>query len=387
MTSKMESIEQTSSNPKRKLGNVDDGEHFYSFDIEHEQSTKSFRCHSPTLTVNSNSNSNTNNNTLTNYQQTTKIIQEFNIQQLTTSDITVSSTINIKSTPKQQMKISNNDLLSEADFQRVVQDITPADRDLFDEFLNTIKQKTDDYLFLSSFDDLPSSSSASSSQEQDNISKRHSSLSLPTQTSSTISTDRRRNSITRGSSTIHYSPHSMPVTNRPTPPVAAAQTLKQMAVQHQQRIMYNQQQQQQQQQQLTSSYPNYPYNNNNNNNNSTRQYYQQTQISSDNDTNINSTSYYQPMCYSPVQQIAMSGYNHHSQQHSNIYGIQNYSYQTSSSFYQQPPPQPQQQPQQISTSSYSVANYSPSNGLLSTATTLPSSTFYSQEDNLPIIDL
>ncbi|CAF3692913.1 unnamed protein product, partial [Rotaria sordida] len=398
----MESIEQTSSNPKRKLGNVDDGEHFYSFDIEHEQSTKSFCCHSPTLTINSNSNNNNNNNnnnninnnnnnnnTLTNYQQTTKIIQEFNIQQLTTSDITVSSTINIKSTPKQQMKISNNDLLSEADFQRVVQDITPADRDLFDEFLNSIKQKTDDYLFLSSFDDLPLSS-----QEQDTISKRHSSpsLSLPSQTSSIISTDRRRNSIPRGSSTIHYSPHSMPITNRSTPPIAAAQTLKQMAVQHQQRIMYNQQQQQQQQQ-ITSSYSNYPYNNNNNNN-STRQYYQQSQISSENDTNLNPTSYYQPMCYSPAQQITMSGYNHHSQQHSNIYGIQNYSYQTSSSFYQPPPPPPpplpqqqQQQSQQISTSSYSVANYSPSNGLLSTATTLPSSTFYSQDDNLPILDL
>ncbi|CAF4473385.1 unnamed protein product [Rotaria sp. Silwood2] len=370
-----------SSNPKRKLGNVDDGEHFYSFDIEHEQSTKSFCCHSPTLTVNSNNTTtttttNNNNNTLTNYQQTTKIIQEFNIQQLTTSDITVSSTINIKSTPKQQMKISNNDLLSEADFQRVVQDITPADRDLFDEFLNSIKQKTDDYLFLSSFDDLPSSS-----QEQDTTSKRHLSSSLPSQTPSIIPTDRRRNSIPRGSSTIHYSPHSMPVTNRPTPPIAAAQTLKQMAAQHQQRIMYNQQQQ------ITSSYANYPYNNNNNT--STRQYYQQPQISSENDTNINPTSYYQPMCYSPGQQITMAGYNHHSQQHSNIYGIQNYSYQTSSSFYQPPPQQQQQQQQQqqISTSSYSVANYSPSNGLLSTATALPSSTFYSQEDNLPIIDL
>ncbi|CAF5007629.1 unnamed protein product, partial [Rotaria socialis] len=66
---------------------VDDGEHFYSFDIEHEQSTKSFCSHSPTLTINSNNNNN-NNSTLTNYQQTTKIIQEFNIQQLTTSDIT-----------------------------------------------------------------------------------------------------------------------------------------------------------------------------------------------------------------------------------------------------------------------------------------------------------
>ncbi|CAF5036927.1 unnamed protein product, partial [Rotaria magnacalcarata] len=74
----------------------------------------------------------------------------------------------------------------------------------------------------------------------------------------------------------------------------------------------------------------------------------------------------------------MSSCNHHSQQHSNIYGIQNYSYQSSSSLYQQqpPPPPPQQQQQQqpppLSTSSYSVASYSPSNDLLSTATSLPS---------------
>jgi hypothetical protein len=163
------------------------------------------------------------------------------------------------------MKIANHDLLSEADFQRVVQDITPADRDLFDEFLNGIKQKTDDYLFLSSFDDLPTS------QEQDSISRRHSSLSLPTQTSSTMSSDRRRNSIPRGSSTIHYSPHSMPISNRPPPPpTAAAQTLKQMAVQHQQRAMY----QQQQQQQITS-YTNFP-----SNHHSTRQYYQQSESDS-----------------------------------------------------------------------------------------------------------
>ena len=213
---------------------------------------------------------------MTNYQQTTKIIQEFNIQQSASSDITVSSTINIKSTPKQPMKISNNEFLSEADFQRVVQDITPADRDLFDEFLNGIKQKTDDYLFLSSFDDLP----PSTTQEQDSISRRHSSLSLPLQTSSIISSDRRRNSIPRGSSTIHYSPHSMPISNRPA--AAAAQTLKQMAVQHQQRIMYNQQQQQQ----ITpaSSYSNYPYNN------STRQYYPQSQIALESDTPMDSVS-------------------------------------------------------------------------------------------------
>lgn len=324
---------------------------------------------------------------MSNYQQTTKIIQEFNIQQSTTSDITVSSTINIKSTPKQSIKNSNNDLLSEADFQRVVQDITPADRDLFDEFLNGIKQKTDDYLFLSSFDDLPSTTL---SQEQDTNSRRHSSLSLPTQTSSIISSDRRRNSILRGSSTIHYSPHSMPISNRhplpPSSPNVAAQTLKQMAVQHQQRALYNQQQQQQQQ---VTSYSNYPYNN------STRQYYQQ----SENDTIIDlvsiqknfktkisllfcykNTSYYQqPACYPSVQQTSISSYNHHSQQRPTIYGIQNYSYQTSSSFYQQ----------QIPTSSYPINNYSSSNGLplSTTANTLSSTPFYSQEDNLPILDL
>ncbi|UJR27228.1 hypothetical protein I4U23_008524 [Adineta vaga] len=370
----------TSTHPKRKLGPNDDREHFYSFDIEHDKSTKSFCCRSPTST--NNLNKNTYNNSLTNYQQTTKIIQEFNIQQSATSDITVSSTINIKSTPKPQLKISNNDLLSEADFQRVVQDITPADRDLFDEFLNGIKQKTDDYLFLSTFDDLPSSSSTSSVQEHDSISKRHSSLSLPSQISATSSPDRRRNSMPRGSSTIHYSPHSMPISNRPS--AVAAQTLKQMAVQHQQRIMYNQQQQ------TTSSspYSNLPYNNNNNINNTTGQYYQQLQTSSENDTSVDPNSYYQPTCYPPVQPVTVPGYNHHSQQRSNIYGIQNYSYQTSSSsFYQQQQQQQQQQPaqtQQISTSSHPITNYSPSNGLPTTASTFP---FYSQEDNLPILDL
>jgi hypothetical protein len=65
----------------------------------------------------------------------------------------------------------------------------------------------------------------------------------------------------------------MPISNRPSPSTAAAaQTLKQMAVQHQQRAMHNQQQQQQQQQ--ITSYSNFPYNH------STRQYYQQ----SENDT-------------------------------------------------------------------------------------------------------
>lgn len=208
---------------------------------------------------------------MTNYQQTTKIIQEFNIQQSTSSDITVSSTINIKSTPKLTMKLPTNDLLSEADFQRVVQDITPADRDLFDEFLNGIKQKTDDYLFLSSFDDLPNNSI----QDQESISRRHASFSSSTPTSSIMSSDRRRNSIPRGSSTIHYSPNSIPISNRPSLPpppssttAAAAQTLKQMAVQHQQRAMYHQQQ--------TTSYASIPYNQTN----STRQYYQPSESDS-----------------------------------------------------------------------------------------------------------
>ena len=227
-----------------------------------------------TTTNNNNKKKKNDNSTLTNYQQTTKIIQEFNIQQLTTSDITVSSIINIKSTPKQTMQISNSDLLSEDDFQRVIEDITPADRDLFDEFLNGIKQKTDDYLFLSSLDEL----SPLPIQEQDLISRRHSSLSLPSQTSSVMLSDRRRNSIPRGSSTIHYSPHSMPISNRP--PIAAALTLKQMAVQHQQRIIHNQQQQ------VTSSHSNYLHNKN-----STRQYNQQSHILSESDPLTNSVSY------------------------------------------------------------------------------------------------
>lgn len=176
--------------------------------------------------------------------------------------------------------MSTNDLLSEADFQRVVQDITPADRDLFDEFLNGIKQKTDDYLFLSSFDDLPSNSI----QEHDSISRRHASFSSSTPpASSTMSSDRRRNSIPRGSSTIHYNPHSIPISNRPPLPppppppqpassttntAAAAQTLKQMAVQHQQRAMYHQQQ--------TTSYSSVPYNQTN----LTRPYYQSSESES-----------------------------------------------------------------------------------------------------------
>ena len=96
--------------------------------------------------------------------------------------------------------------------------------------------------------------------EHDSISRRHSSLSIPNSHSTLNINDRRRNSIPRGSSTIHYSPHSIPMSTRPTNS-AAAQTLKQMAVQHQQRAMFNQQQ-----------YSSMPYNQN-----STRPYYQQTE--------------------------------------------------------------------------------------------------------------
>lgn len=326
----MESLEQTSTHTKRKLGTTDDSshEHFYAFDIEHDQTTKSFCCRSPSLPT-----------SIGNYQQTTKIIQEFNIQQSNSTDITVSSTINIKSTSKQ----STNEFLSEADFQRVVQDITPADRDLFDEFLNGIKQKTDDYLFLSSFDDLPMTN-----HEHDSISHRHSSLSLPNAHSSLNLNDRRRNSIPRGSSTIHYSPNSIPISTRPTN-TAAAQTLKQMAVQHQQRAMYNQQ------------YSSIPYNH--------RPYYQQTE----ND----STFYYQQTnSYPSIQQ------------QSNVNELQNYPYQassssSSSSYYTQPQ-QHSQIPVSSTSSSYLMNNYSPSNGL---SPTLPTSSFYSQEDHLPLLDL
>lgn len=196
----------------------------------------------------------------------------------------MSSTINIKSTPKAPIKPPTSDLLSEADFQRVVQDITPADRDLFDEFLNGIKQKTDDYLFLSSFDDLPSSSN-SSLLEHDSIAKRHSALSSSSQTSATPSDDRRRNPMARGSSTIHYSPHSMPISNRP--PAVAAQTLKQMAVQHQQRTIYSQQQQPPPPPPPPVSYSSFSYNNSSSSStNPARSYYQQSQTAPDNDNSL-----------------------------------------------------------------------------------------------------
>ena len=134
------------------------------------------------------------------------------------------------------MKTGNQDLLSEADFQRVVQDITPADRDLFDEFLHGMKHKTDDFSFLSSLDETCTSSSQP--QQHDSTLRRQSSLSQP---SSSMPGDRRAHHLPRGPNTIHYSPNSMPISTRPTS-AAAAQTLKQMAVHHQQRIMYNYQQ-------------------------------------------------------------------------------------------------------------------------------------------------
>ena len=153
------------------------------------------------------------------------------------------------------------------------------DRDLFDEFLNGIKQKTEDYLFLSSFDDLPSSA-----HEQNHLSQRPTSFSHSSPTSSLISADqqqsRRRNSLPRGSSTIHYSPHAMPNGNRPT--AVAAQTLKQMAVQHQQRIIGHQQQYINH---SNGAYSTYPYTEN-----STRQYYQQSQTVSESTTHVDPVS-------------------------------------------------------------------------------------------------
>ena len=88
------------------------------------------------------------------------------------------------------------------------------------------------------------------------------------------------------------------------------------------------------------------------------------------------------MCYSPVQQTTASHCNHRFQQPSNIYGVQNYSYQTSSSssFYQATQ-------QQISTSSHPIASYSSSNGLPSTATALLPGSMYAHEDKFPILDL
>ena len=267
---------------------------------------------------------------LGNYQQTTKIIQEFNIQQSTnTSDITVSSTINIKSTAKPTLKSCNGDLLSEADFQRVVQDITPADRDLFDEFLNGIKQKTDDYLFLSTLDDLPPPI------ESTGLSQRQSSVSYSPSPSSMASNDyrRARNALPRGSNTIHYGAQTVRPSSNTT---VAAQTLKQMAVQHQQRIIYNQQQ--------SNTYTNYS-----STENFPAHYYQTSSTIPDTPPSIEQvsqmvmarkndqsrfdlfmfdvfqTSHYSGgMSYSSVPSTNFSPYSS-----SNIYTMNNYSYQTS----------------------------------------------------------
>jgi len=225
----MESIEQNSSTTKRKYS-PDESQISFN-DLEEESSKKFFSSQSMTT----NPYPSQQRASLGNYQQTTKIIQEFNIQQSSNhhSDITVSSTINIKSSSSKSSS-HVGDLLSEADFQRVVQDITPADRDLFDEFLNGIKQRTDDYLFLSSFDDLPSQTHS----QQRYASHHHS----------------------RGSNTIHYGPNAVP-NSLPTSP--AAQTLKQMAVQHQQRLNYNHHQHpihpnHHIEQYQSNIYPNYP---------------------------------------------------------------------------------------------------------------------------------
>jgi hypothetical protein len=270
---------------KRKLSNDTHYDDMTGFDMEQIASTKSFRSHTSTSSMNSNNYHQVKQHALGNYQQTTKIIQEFNIQQSTsTSDITVSSTINIKSTAKPAMKPSNYDLLSEADFQRVIDDITPADRDLFDEFLNGIKQKTDDYLFLSSLDDILASSSTAT-QEFNVGSQQQSSYSFSSPISSMNNTvDQRRRqqqqSLTRGSNTIHYNPHAIPHSHRSgSTTVAAAQTLKQMAVQHQQRIIHNQQRDNE------TVCANYSYAGN-----STESYYPQTQTVNDVNGTIDTVS-------------------------------------------------------------------------------------------------
>ena len=142
---------------------------------------------------------------------TRKIVQELNLEQFLSSDMTVSSTINIKQPRRAQ---PNNDLLSEDEFQRVIEDLTPADRNLFDEFLGGMKYRID------SIDPILSL------QQNETGLRRHSSLAVPQ--------DRRRNSTPRGPNTIHYSPHAA---NTPSRQSAAA--LKQMADQHQQRVVYN----------------------------------------------------------------------------------------------------------------------------------------------------
>lgn len=297
----MASFEQTSSQIKRKFTNDTDqnGEHIYTFDVEHDPLTKSFCSRPPPKPYSLGGN----------YQQTTKIIQEFNIQQSTnTSDITVSSTINIKSTPKTTLKTSNGDLLSEADFQRVVQDITPADRDLFDEFLNGIKQKTDDYLFLSTLEDLTSNDTSITSSERQSSSAY----------ASTPANDYRRTprtSLPRGSNTIHYGPQNV----RTTQTAPAAQTLKQMAVQHQQRIIYNQQQ--------NNTYTNYV--SSSSSENFPVQYFPQPQtMVPDNSSSIESSSHYATMSYPSAQPTNFSSY-----QSANIYSMNNYAYQTTSTSY------------------------------------------------------
>ena len=125
--------------------------------------------------------------------------------------MTVSSTINIKQPRRAQ---PNNDLLSEDEFQRVIEDLMPADRNLFDEFLGGMKYRID------SIDPILAL------QQNETILRRHPPLAVPQ--------DRRRNSTPRGPNTIHYGPHSTAMPSR-----QSAAALKQLADQHQQRVVYN----------------------------------------------------------------------------------------------------------------------------------------------------
>ncbi|CAF0892183.1 unnamed protein product [Didymodactylos carnosus] len=200
----------------------------------------------------------------------TKIVQEFNIQQINSSDITVSSTINIKSYSNekitkqpQESTITANDLLSEADFDRVLKDITPADRNLFDEFLivgstatptvYSSKKSDEEDLFQ-----LVENNSTNNNQTSNDSSSRHhlSSCDGVRYTHDNLS-DRRRSLTTtmqQQNATIHYLPQNMchiysssssscndSRTNRPHLAQSslsgpAANTLKEMAIQHQQRL-------------------------------------------------------------------------------------------------------------------------------------------------------
>ncbi|CAF1245365.1 unnamed protein product, partial [Didymodactylos carnosus] len=282
-------------------------DHFCTFDIDHDRVSfsKSLRlssqsplytCHqqSQSSPIDSNMNLEQNQQNLAkspppplettlppNFQ--TKIVQEFNIQQTNSSDITVSSTINIKSysndtTTKESQSsatITANDLLSEADFDRVIKDITPADRNLFDEFLivgsttttatlYSTKKSDEEDLFISNDKDLYQlvENDFTNNDQTTTYFPSHDLLScngIPYVHHNM--SDKRRNSISSTiqqqhitKSTIHYPPQNMCNTyssssflcndsktnNRhlTQPPLSgpAATTLKKMAVQHQQRL-------------------------------------------------------------------------------------------------------------------------------------------------------